>query len=141
MDAEAKIEAVNAFMRCINRGDHKGALRYLHDDIEVLEPRDMPYAGRHVGHDEFVAMMRHAMSIWKSWRDAPYPYELACVGDVVFREHYFRAEVHGNGSVIEQPFLEVAEFRGDKIARIRPYYFDAAGIRAAVDEQPGQHSI
>lgn len=138
MDADAKIETVHAFMRHINRGDHIGALHYLHEDIEVIEPRDMPYAGRYVGHDEFVAMMRHAMTIWKSWRDTPYPYELACVGNVVFREHYFRAEVNGNGSIIEQPFLEVAEFRGDKISRIRPYYFDAARIREAV-EAPVNH--
>jgi ketosteroid isomerase-like protein len=136
VNCAAKLEAVRAYMNCINSGNYEAATAYLHHDIEIVEPTLMPYAGRYRGHAEFIAMMRAAMRFWMSWRDSPYPYELACVGDVVFREHRVRAEVRSNGEVVEMHFLEVAEFRGDKIARIRPYYFDPAQIHAAAG-RPG----
>jgi uncharacterized protein len=141
MDCAEKIATVQAFMRCINSGDYERAAGYLHHDVGVVEPTLVPYAGTYVGHTQFIAMMRSALQFWKSWRDIPYPYELACVGDTVFREHRFRAEVRSTGETVEMQFLEVAEFRSDKIARIRPYYFDPAVIDAATRKPSSDLSL
>jgi ketosteroid isomerase-like protein len=132
VDAAEQIEAVGRFMASVNKRDFPAATALLTDDVRLVEPTLMPYAGTYVGHEQFVALMSEVAQTWESWRDAPYPYQLASVGNRVFKEATARAVHRETRAVVDMHFLEVLEFRGDKIANIRPYFFDPAKIAAAI---------
>jgi ketosteroid isomerase-like protein len=138
VDCQQQIDTVNQFMAHVNKGDYASATAFMHEDVRLVEPSLMPYAGTYVGRQAFIDLMKEIMQLWSSWRDSPYPYELACVGTRVFKEANFKATIRANGAQVEMPFLEVLEFRDDKIAEIRPYYFDPSKIAEAMN-QPAEN--
>ena len=75
-------------------------------------------------------------TIWKGWRDTPYPYQLASVGSRVMKETRSTATAVATGEQIEMDFMEVLEFKDDLIHTIRPYYWDPELVRRVTAGSP-----
>lgn len=133
MTPDQQIAHIEGFMATINRGDLQGSLAFLHPDFRLVEQPGLPYSGEWLGHEGFLDLFKKIGATWSRWKDSPYPYVLASVGNRVFKEVRFTAELAANGAGVEMDFVEVFEFRDDLIAIVRPYYWDPAGIAAALE--------
>ncbi|KAA1379896.1 nuclear transport factor 2 family protein [Aeromicrobium fastidiosum] len=136
MSPDEQIATVENLMKTVNKGDLQGALQYVHPDFVIHEQPGLPYEGEWRGHDGFVSLMTYIGSIWKGWRDTPFPYELASVGSRVMKETRSSATARSTGERIEMDMMEVLEFKDDLIHTIRPYYWDPEWVRRATAGSP-----
>lgn len=135
MTPDEQIKRVEDFMTYINKGDWVGVSEFIHDDFVVVGQPGVPSEGTWRGAEGLARLGDVLKATWSSWRDSPYPYELASVGNRVFKEVRFKARAAKTGKEIEMDFVEVFEFRGDKIAVVRPYYWDPSAIKLALQEK------
>lgn len=129
MSPDEQIATVTTFMKHINQGDLPGALRYIHPDFVIVEQPGVPYEGEWRGHEGFVNLMTYIGSLFKGWRDTPYPYELSSVANKVMKETHSSATARATGESFEMDLMEVLQFKDDLIHTIRPYYWDPELIR------------
>jgi ketosteroid isomerase-like protein len=130
---QAQEAHIHEFMRALARGDMDAAVAFLHPEFCLVEQPGLPYSGEWLGRDGFRRLWEVVGTTWSRWKDSPYPWELASVGDKVFKEVRFVATLAANGAQIEMDFVEVFEFRDDLISIVRPYYWDPPSIAAALD--------
>ncbi|KAA1379916.1 nuclear transport factor 2 family protein [Aeromicrobium fastidiosum] len=136
MSPKDQIETIESFLRLVNSGDMVSASELIHPDFDLVEQPGLPYAGEYHGRDGFLGLMEAAGRTWTRWVDAPYPYELAVEGNRVFKEVRFTATAAATGVEIEMDFMEVFELEDGLIRRVRAYYWDPEGIRAATSPAP-----
>lgn len=131
MTPQEQIDLAERFQKHVNRQEWDAATAYLHPDFEVVEAGDMPYAGTWRGPDGFVRLMTAIRQTWSTWRDEPYPYEWASIPGKLFKDVRFTATLAKTGVEVSMGFVEVYEFKDDKILTVRPFYFDPGAIAAA----------
>ena len=136
MTPEQQIATVEKFLAHVNKGDLQGALQYVHPDFVIIEQPGLPYEGEWRGHEGFVNLLSYIGTIWKNWRDSPYPYELASVGRRVMKETRSSATAVSTGEQVEMDMMEVLQFKDDLIHTIRPYYWDPERVRAVTAGSP-----
>jgi hypothetical protein len=136
MDPEEQIVTVEKLMKHVNKGDLQGALQFVHPEFVIVEQPGLPYEGEWRGHEGFVNLLTYIGTIWRGWRDTPYPYQLASVGSRVMKETRSIATAVATGEQIEMDFMEVLEFKDDLIHTIRPYYWDPELVRRVTAGSP-----
>jgi ketosteroid isomerase-like protein len=95
---------------------HAGTVRALGGDV---------YRGRE-GAERFVA---ETSENWEELQNTPE--EFRDLGDRVLVLGRLRGRGKGSGAPVDQPYVGIFDFRGDRIWRNRTYFDRAEGLRAA----------
>ena len=127
MSAE-RVEAVNRIIAAFARGDVDAALRDI-DPAAVFEPQRTATEGAFIGHE---GMRR----FWKD-TDEMFDYfhpeytEVRDLGDSVLAIGTLTVRGRGSGAEVQIPMAFLAEFRDDRVVRLKDFGEVAAALEAA----------
>ena len=124
MSENSNLPIKDRFIAAVLAGE-TGALEQLMDPaFELHHSADLPYGGIYRGADgfnAFLARFNDTFAIDVLNETAAYP---APSGDSVVVEIELKATIRASGRPFETTMLEVWSFRGGKVHKIKPHYFN-----------------
>jgi uncharacterized protein len=95
---------------------------HLHPDFCLVESDALPYAGTFHGMKGFMELIEKVFTLFSEFDAKP---GVVCVGeDHVMVWVNIRMTGRNSNKTIDTQLIEVFKFKGDKLAEIRPFYFD-----------------
>jgi len=128
----AKIEIVEALYAASGQGDFDTAESFLTDDFFITEEDALPFAGRYEGKTALRELYAKVMTMMDV--QALDVVQHTAGGDHVVTILSF---VFADDGLEPAHLCEVFRFRDDKICEIKPYYFSAAPVIAAINKKKG----
>ncbi len=126
MDTKAAV--VNALYEAAGRGDWTAAEAHLSDDLVISEAGSLPYAGIYRGKTALRELYAEVMTMMDV--EGLHLIQITTGGDyaIALVEFVLKAPAGTRAQL-----AEVYRFQGDLVCEIKPFYFDAAPIVAAVE--------
>lgn len=116
-------------------GDVASVFALLAPDVEIVQTPDLPWGGRHVGHDG----ARAFFGALATWTDAkPEPERFVEAGDDVVAIGRLRGHARGTGRPIDLEIVHVWTVRDARIARFAAYIDTPAMQRALGGDADGR---
>lgn len=130
MDAGPR-EIVSAFLAAAARGDREAMNALLDPQVTVHEAASLPFGGRHVGVEAFIALQRRVFLLWRETRLEVE--RMIAEGDsvVVLATMYVVAK--RSGERLAMPLAEYWRVSEGRIVEVRPFYFDTRRFLEALD--------
>ena len=127
MSAE-RVETVNRIIAAFARGDVDAALRDI-DPAAVFEPQRTATEGAFIGHEG----MRRFWNDTEEMFDYFHPEytEVRDLGDTVLAIGTLTVRGRGSGAEVQIPMAFLAEFRDDRVVRMKDFGEVAAALEAA----------
>jgi ketosteroid isomerase-like protein len=111
------------FLTALGKADWPTMHAMLDPDFEVVEAAGLPYAGTYRGAEGWKQMSDAVLATWSKFRLGP-PEILGETEDTVVVRFDMKGCSRRTGTPFETSVLELWRFRGDKLVRIEPHYFD-----------------
>jgi ketosteroid isomerase-like protein len=126
MSEQQHIEAVRRGYEAFGRGDLDALLSIFHEDIEwkVSGPPDLPTAGTRRGHQQVREFFHKVEEVFDVQKFEPKTFVVD--GGTVVVLGTDTARIKATGKVVEEDWVHVFTFRGDKVAHFREYVDTAA---------------
>jgi ketosteroid isomerase-like protein len=130
MSIEKNVQTVKDFFAAIGRGDSKGLLALVAEDIEWIIPgEDWPLAGTHRGHAGLADLVKmESESIEMSLSE---PREFVAQGDRVLVIGFARGKIKATNKTFEDDWIFAITVRDGRLTSIREYVDTQALARAA----------
>lgn len=130
MSAEQNVQTVKDFFDAISRGDHKGVMALVADDIEWIIPgEDWPLAGTHRGHAGLAAVLRKASA--EVEMTYPTPPDYVAQQERVLVIGVATGKIKATNKPFKDEWVFDITLRGGKLRRIQEYIDTQALARAA----------
>jgi hypothetical protein len=129
MSIEKNIQTVKDFFAAIGRGDRKGLLALVAEEIEWIIPgEDWPLAGTHRGHAGLADLLETAS---KTLETSTEPREYVVQGDRVLVVGFARGKVKATNRTFEDHFVFAITVRDGRLTSIQEYIDTQALARAS----------
>jgi uncharacterized protein len=130
MSTDKNIQIVKDFFAAIGRGDRKGLLALVAEDIEWIIPgEDWPLAGTHRGHAGLADVLQKASEEVET--TYPEPPEFVAQGDRVLVVGVATGKIKATNKTFEDHFVFAITVRNGKVTKIREYIDTQALARAS----------
>jgi ketosteroid isomerase-like protein len=120
--SDSPAETVAAFLAAAARGDRGAMEAVLDPQVVVHEAESLPFGGRHVGIDAFIALQRRVFLLWRETRVEVH--RMIAQDDSVVVMATMHATAKGSGEPLAMPIAEFWRVSEGRIVEVRPYYFD-----------------
>ena len=129
MSAEKNVQTVKDFFAAIGRGDRKGLLALVAEDIEWIIPgENWPLAGTHRGYGRLVDFLETASKTIETSTELR---EFVAQADRVLAVGFARGKVKATNRTFEDHFVFAITVRNSKLTSIREYVDTQALARAS----------
>jgi uncharacterized protein len=122
-------DSLRRIYESFSEGDFRSATRVYDSDVEWVETRDVPGAGRFKGMDELRAGFSDWLSIWQDYRLELI--ELIDGGDRAVAAVRGHGRGKLSGAYVEDHFFQVWTFAGGKIVKVENHRDRQTALRAA----------
>src|SRR3982074_3927372 len=130
MSTQENVQIVKDFFAAMGRGDKRGLLALVAEDIEWIIPgEDWPLAGTHRGHAELVAVLQKASQ--EVEMTYPEPPEFVAQGDRVLVVGVATGKIKATNEPFKDDWVFDITVRDGKVTKIREYIDTQALARAA----------
>jgi ketosteroid isomerase-like protein len=130
MSTDKNVQIVKDFFAAIGRGDRKGLLALVAEDIEWIIPgEDWPLAGTHRGHAGLADVLQKASEEVET--TYPEPPEFVAQGDRVLVVGVATGKIKATNKTFEDHFVFAITVRNGKMTKIREYIDTQALARAS----------
>ncbi len=130
---DSNTSIVRAFLAAAAAGDKLAMARLAAPDLVVIEAESLPYAGRHVGLDAFLALVARVFGAWLDTRVAVERF--IAEGDHVVVVAALHGRSRHDNAALEMPIAEIWRVEGGTIREIRPFYFDTHRMLGLMGQQ------
>jgi len=127
--SQENVEIVRAMLDAFDRGDFEASLAFLDEDVEWIDPPEVPGAGVHHGRDEVRRWFVRWLGAWESY--VAKAEEVIGAGDQVVVVNYERGRGKGSGVEVENRSANVFDLREGKVTRKRPFRTRTEALEAA----------
>jgi uncharacterized protein len=135
MSIERNVQTVKDFFAAIGRGDRKGLLALVAEDIEWIIPgEDWPLAGTHRGHAGLADLLKTASEAIETSTE---PREFVAQGDRVLVVGFAKGKIKATNKTFEDDWIFAITVRDGKLTNIREYVDTQALARAAQMDASG----
>ena len=135
MGTENNVQTVRDFFAAIGRGDKKGLLALVAEDIEWIIPgRDWPLAGTYRGHAGLADLLETAA---RSIDTSTEPREFVAQGDRVLVVGFARGRIKATSKTFEDDWIFAITVQDGKLTSIREYVDTQALALAAQSDSSG----
>jgi ketosteroid isomerase-like protein len=117
------IAIMDRFVAAVLAGELNKLPELIDNDFELVHSSTVPYAGIYKGSAGFMRFLDIFMNSYDIERLEPVETFASPTGAVVV-ELAFLGKFKSSGKPIDTTILEKWEFRGGKVVRIKPHYFD-----------------
>lgn len=129
MGTEKNVQTVKDFFAAIGRGDKKGLLALVAEDIEWIIPgKDWPLAGTYRGHAGLADLLETAA---RSIETSTEPREFVAQGDRVLVVGFARGRIKATSKTFEDDWIFAITVRDGRLTSIREYVDTQALAQAA----------
>ncbi len=136
MITEKNVQTVKDFFAAIGRGDTKGLLALVTEDIEwVIPGEDWPLAGTHRGHAGLAAVLQKASEEVET--TYPEPPEFVAQGDRVLVVGVATGKIKATNRTFKDDWVFAITVRNGKLTKIREYIDTQALARASQMDASG----
>lgn len=135
MGTEKNVQTVKDFFAAIGRGDKKGLLALVAEDIEWIIPgKDWPLAGTYRGHAGLSDLLETAA---RSIETSPEPREFVAQGDRVLVVGFAKGRIKATSKTFEDDWIFAITVQDGKLTSIREYVDTQALALAAQSDSSG----
>ncbi len=135
MGTENNVQTVKDFFAAIGRGDKKGLLALVAEDIEWIIPgKDWPLAGTYRGHAGLADLLETAAS---SIETSTEPREFVAQGDRVLVVGFAKGRIKATNKTFEDDWIFAITVRDGRLTSIREYVDTQALAQAAQSDSVG----
>jgi hypothetical protein len=135
MSTDKNVQTVKDFFAAIGRGDKKGLLALVAEDIEWIIPgEDWPLAGTRHGHAGLADLLETAA---KSIETSMEPREFIAQGDRVLVVGFARGKIKATNKTFEDDWIFAITVRDGRLTSIREYIDTQALARASQMDTSG----
>jgi uncharacterized protein len=136
MSTEKNVQTVKDFFAAIGRGDRKGVLALVAEDIEWIIPgTDWPLAGTRHGHAGLADLAKTQSETMET--SLMEPREFVAQGDRVLVVGFARGKIKATNKTWEDDWIFAITVRDGRLTSIREYIDTQALARASqMDAQP-----
>ncbi len=135
MGTEKNVQTVRDFFAAIGRGDTKGLLALVAEDIAWIIPgRDWPLAGTYRGHAGLADLLETAA---RSIETSTEPREFVAQGDRVLVVGFAKGRIKATNKTFEDDWIFAITVRDGKLTSIREYVDTQALAQAAQSDSSG----
>ena len=135
MGTEKNVQTVKDFFAAIGRGDKKGLLALVAEDIEWIIPgKDWPLAGTYRGHAGLSDLLETAA---RSIETSTEPREFIAQGDRVLVVGFAKGRIKATSKTFEDDWIFAITVRNGKLTSIREYVDTQALAQAAKSDSVG----
>jgi ketosteroid isomerase-like protein len=136
MITEKNVQTVKDFFAAIGRGDRKGLLALVAEDIEWIIPgEDWPLAGTHRGHAGLADVLQKASEEVET--TYPEPPEFVAQGDRVLVVGVATGKIKATNRTFKDDWVFAITVRNGKLTKIREYIDTQALARASQMDASG----
>ena len=135
MGTEKNVQTVKDFFAAIGRGDKKGLLALVAEDIEWIIPgKDWPLAGTYRGHAGLSDLLETAA---RSIETSTEPREFVAQGDRVLVVGFAKGRIKATSKTFEDDWIFAITVQDGKLTSIREYVDTQALAQAAQSDSSG----
>ncbi|MBE2991052.1 nuclear transport factor 2 family protein [Sphingomonas sp. CFBP 13603] len=135
MGTEKNVQTVKDFFAAIGRGDKKGLLALVAEDIEWIIPgKDWPLAGTYRGHAGLSDLLETAA---RSIETSTEPREFVAQGDRVLVVGFAKGRIKATSKTFEDDWIFAITVQDGKLTSIREYVDTQALALAAQSDSSG----
>ena len=124
---QSNIDAINTILSNARYGSIHKIEHYFAKDLVLHNAPGLPYGGDYHGWDGYVAQCQKLDAFWANAIHHEREY-IPAGEDRVFVHFWIDRDIAHNGQHVKMPIVAIWDFEGDKVKRIRPFYFDSKEI-------------